>query len=197
MTEKTHHTPPGDSPQGDPGTQGEAARLPIPNTERLAALPPELREAWTQYMIKGFKNNEKMFKTTLDAFIKPYNITIALYVTMFVVGILLFLVAVIIGFQGDQPVTALGFAGLSVISFLVFFIRQPLQALEENLEFISWLGVAFNTYWTRLMYISDQDKVQQELKEATEDFSNMVEKLIGKHAELRGKRPGGELPESK
>ena len=53
-----------------------------------------------------------------------------------------------------KSVAAIAFGGLSVGSFLLFFIRQPLQALEENLEFITWLGVAFNTYWTRLMYLT-------------------------------------------
>lgn len=187
-----------DKPAGEPEPrlQGRPQALPRIDDEMIAAVPEELRQAWTKHMINGFKNNEKMFQQTLNAFIKPYNITIYLYVVLFIVGILFFVVAAALGFQGDQPLVAIGFGGLSVISFVTFFIRQPVQALEENLEFISWLGVAFNTYWTRLMYISDKDNVQIELKAAADDFSSMVERLIEKHAKLRGKRPGVEITEA-
>jgi hypothetical protein len=80
------------------------------------------------------------------------------------------------------------FGGLSTVTFIAFFIQQPLHALEENLEFITWLGTTFNTYWTRLMYMLDEKTIQQDLKSADNDFVTNIEKLINKHAELRGKR---------
>jgi ABC-type multidrug transport system fused ATPase/permease subunit len=172
----------------DDKNQEKPLALPKIDEEMVAKVPDELRQAWSKYMINGFKNNEKMFQSTLNAFMKPYNITILLYVVIFVIGILFFIVAVVLGFRGDQSVLAVGFGGLSIISFITFFIRQPVQALEENLEFISWLGVAFNSYWTRLMYISNKDNVQDEIKTVTDDFSSMVERLIDKHAKLRGER---------
>ena len=170
--------------------QGKPLALPQIDEGMVATVPEELRQAWTKYMVNGFENNEKMFKRTLDAFMRPYNITIYMYVALFIIGILFFVVAAVLGFRGDQSLLAIGFGGLSIISFITFFIRQPVQALEENLEFISWLGVAFNTYWTRLMYISNKQNVQDELKAATDDFSSTVERLIEKHAKLRGERPG-------
>lgn len=154
-------------------------------------VPQDLREAWNDYMMDGFKHNKLMFKRTLDAFMKPYNITIVMYLVIFVIGVLLFLVAAYLGIRGGQSLAAVAFGGLSVASFILFFIRQPIQALEENLEFISWLGVAFNTYWTRLMYMNNINTIQADLKSATDDYSAMVEELINKHAELRGNRPGG------
>jgi hypothetical protein len=162
--------------------------LPLPST---TALPQELQEAWVRYMVAGFRQNEQMFKSTLEAFMKPYSLTVWLYGTLFVVGIGLFLAAVVIGLLNNSSVVAIAFAGLSVAAFLAFFIRQPLHALEENLEFITWLGVAFNTYWTRLMYMMDPKSVQADLKAAEDDFRASVEKLITRHAELRVKRPGG------
>jgi hypothetical protein len=170
--------------------RGKPLGLPQVTPEMLTKVPEELHQAWADYMTNGFKNNEKMFQSTLNAFMKPYNITILMYVVIFIVGILFFVIAVVFGFRGDPPILAVGFGGLSIISFITFFIRQPVQALEENLECISWLGVAFNTYWTSLMYITDKDKVQDELKAATDDFVNHVEKLIDKHAKLRSDRAG-------
>ena len=171
----------------------DLSKLPMPQLPEPggnAALPPELKAAWTQYMVNGFKQNEEMFQRTLDAFMKPYRLTVWLYLALFGVGIGLFFIAAVIGLRNGDSVVAIVFAGLSVTAFLAFFVRQPLHALEENLEVITWLGVAFNTYWTRLMYMSDPKTVQAELKAAEDDFRQSVERLITQHAELRGKRPG-------
>jgi hypothetical protein len=172
------------------------AKLPPPRTESLANAPEEIRKAWIDYMVNGFRNNEEMFRRTLEAFMKPYHLTIRMYSALFVLGLALFAAAAVIGWRDSRSAVAIAFAGLGVGAFLTFFIRQPVQALEENLEFISWLGVAFNTYWTRLMYMLDSQTVQQDLKAADEDFSNTIARIIDRHAELRGKRPGGDGPPS-
>jgi hypothetical protein len=174
---------------GDPAF----TKLPMPVGHTLpggAAIPPALQEAWTQQMINGFRQNEQMFKSTLQAFMKPYRLTVGLYVALFAIGLSLFVAAVVIGLRDGSSVVAIAFAGLSVTAFLAFFLRQPLHALEENLQCITWLGVAFNTYWTRTMYMANPTTVQADLKAAEEDFRASVERLIAKHAELRGKRPG-------
>jgi hypothetical protein len=163
-----------------------------PEATSQAPLPEAFKDAWTQYMIRGFEQNEQMFRNTLDAFIKPYRLTVWLYATLFALGIGLFIVAAVIGLRNEESVVAIAFAGLGVAAFLAFFLRQPLHALEENLEFITWLSVVFNTYWTRLMYLSDPKAVQADLKAAKDDFRASVEKLIGEHAKLRGQRPGGD-----
>jgi hypothetical protein len=185
------NTPPGQEKLVMPGASG-ASKLPLPiDTTTGGNVPPELKAAWTQYMANGFRQNEQMFQSTLKAFMKPYQLTVWLYAILFLVGIGLFIVAVVIGLKEGNSVVSIAFAGLSVATFLAFFVRQPLHALEENLEFITWLGVAFNTYWTRLMYMADPKTVQADLKAAEDDFRASIEKLITQHAQLRGKRPGG------
>jgi hypothetical protein len=174
-----------------PGTPGKA-KLPDPE-DLLKQVPKELRGAWVTYMTKGFENNQVMFQRTLDAFMRPYTIMVGMYVIIFVIGVLFFGAAAYLGLTGKEPALAAVFGGLSVVSFLMFFIRQPIQAITINLEFISWLGVAFNTYWTRLMYISHQETVQAELKAAADDYCAMVERIIDKHTLMHGKLPGGKL----
>ena len=177
-----------------PGTS-EGSKLPlpqqVPSPGGAEVVPEPLKAAWTQYMIDGFKQNEQMFQRTLRAFMRPYQLTVWLYVMLFVVGLGLFVVAAVIGLQKGDSIVAIAFAGLGVAAFLAFFVRQPLHALEENLQFITWLGVAFNSYWTRLMYMADPKAVQVELKAAEDDFRASVERLIAQNAELRGKRPSG------
>lgn len=175
---------------------GEPTKLPPPRPPpgnvADAELPPELKAAWLEHMVNGFKQNERMFHDTLQAFMKPYRLTVWLYASLFAVGLGLFVVAAVLGLRGGESVTALAFAGLGVTSFLAFFLRHPLRALEENLECITWLGVAFNTYWTRLMYMSDTATIQADLRAAEADFQASVEKLITQHATLREQRPTGE-----
>jgi hypothetical protein len=176
------------------------AKLPpmsLPGEGNAENLPSELRKAWIDYMVHGFRNNEEMFRRTLEGFMKPYQLTIWMYGILFAFGILLFAAAVIIGLRDSKSVVAIAFAGLGAGAFLSFFIRQPVQALEENLEFITWLGVAFNTYWTRLMYMMETKTIQSDLKAADEDYCASVERLINKHAELRGKRPGSDIDSRK
>lgn len=160
-------------------------------------IPSGIKKAWIDYMVLGFKNNEEMFRKTLNAFMKPYRLTIWMYGFLFTVGIIFFVVAVIIGLRDSKSVVAIAFAGLGAATFLAFFIRQPVQALEENLEFITWLGVAFNTYWTRLMFMMDTKTIQTDLKAADNDFCTSIERMIIKHSDLRSKRPGGDLDSKK
>jgi hypothetical protein len=176
--------------EATPVVPGESGLSKLPRPTEPTGLSKELKAAWTEYMISGFKQNEQMFERTLEAFMKPYWLTLWLYGALFLVGIVLLIVAAVIGLRKGDSVTAVAFAGLSVGTFLAFFLRQPLHALEENLEFITWLGVAFNTYWTRLMYMTDSKTVQAELKAADDDFRKSVEQLISRHAKLRNKRPG-------
>jgi hypothetical protein len=169
------------------------SKLPLPAIQKNGApgVSPALLDAWNQHMIDGFRNNELMLKSTLAAFLKPYRLTVGLYAVLFLVGIGLFVVAAVVGLRKGSDVVAIAFAGLGAGTFLAFFIRQPLQALEENLECITWLGVTFNTYWTRLMFMTDPTTIQADLKAAEDDFRASMEKLIARHAELRGKRPAG------
>jgi hypothetical protein len=190
-TAETAAEPPGQETLVMPGAS-QAPKLPLPTDPTAGAVPADLRAAWTQYMVNGFEQNEQMFQRTLKAFMKPYRLTVWLYVALVGVGIGLFVVAAVIGLNKGESVVAIAFAGLGAAGFLGFFVRQPLHALEENLEFITWLGVAFNTYWTRLMYMSDTSTVQAELKAAEDDFRTSVERLIAQHAELRGRRQGAD-----
>lgn len=177
-------------------TDSEIAKLPNRSGEVSdVALRLKLDRAWAEYMENGFKNAEQMFKQTLKAYMRPYYVTIAMYIVLFIVGIGLFVTAAILALQTDKSVAAIAFGGLSVATFLLFFIRHPLQALEENLEFITWLGVAFNTYWARLMYMQDKETIQVDLKAAADDYGKTIVTLIDKHGAMRAKRPGIESPE--
>lgn len=183
------------------------ARLPqplpptLPDGKRLSEVEPELYAAWRQHIEQGFQNNQTMFSRILAGFMNPYWLTVIMYVLLFAVGFGAFGVAVILGLratsvdaaQANGMATTLGssaiFGGISIVAFLTYFLSRPLQALEENLQFITWLGIIYNTYWTRLAYIQKLDTVQVELESATADAITKIIELMNKHSEHSGNRP--------
>jgi hypothetical protein len=139
-------------------------------------------------------NNQVMFKRVLDAFMGPYWTTVWTYRVLIGVGVAGFLIAAFFGLRDAQwPVMAI-FGGLSIVSFLTFFLSRPLQALEENLQFITWLGVVYNTYWTRLANAQDADRFQADVANATNAFVQQLQQLVATHGERSDKRPKIDQP---
>ena len=169
------------------------AKLPPPVfhdlTEGTGPRDEVVYAAWQKHMANGFDQNSEMFRKTLDAFLQPYWLTVLMYQVMFGLGILGVVAAAVLGvWQGLG--FAILFGGLSIVAFLTFFISQPLRSLEQNLQFITWLGVIYNTYWARLMYATDPDTVQQDLEDIKQTTIKDLQVLIDKQAKLVTKRPG-------
>ncbi|MEM7129825.1 MAG: N-acetylmuramidase domain-containing protein [Chloroflexota bacterium] len=164
------------------------SHLPAPESPR-SAVDPEVHEAWIDYVKQGLENNNILFSRILRAFILPYYLTVAMYVLLFLVGIGLFVMAVMLGLQDGKEIFGLIFAGLGVATFIGYFLSRPLRALEENLQLITWLGIAYNTYWTRLLYMNDQKTVHEDLKDASDDAAAEIQRIIDKSKELSRRRP--------
>lgn len=169
------------------------ALAPLPASPKsgvpLAEADPQLYAAWRTHMEDGFKNNETMFRRVLEAFMNPYWTTAWMYRILFGVGIAAFIVAALVALLQNNIVTTLVFGGLSVAAFLSYFIGRPLQALEENLHFITWLGLIYNSYWTTLSQAQDAETYLQDVDQATDDAINRIQVLMDKHAQRSAARP--------
>jgi hypothetical protein len=173
-----------------PASAVQPAELPAPPVEAgLAAADPELYRAWRDHLKAGFAQNSRMFDQILAAFLGPYQTTVWMYRVLFGVGIAAFVVAALLSVWTRQASFGLIFAGLSVAAFVSYFLSRPLRSLEENLQFITWLGLIYNSYWTRLANLTDRTTVQQELDDATQDAISQLEQLIDKSAGLSRQRP--------
>ncbi len=181
----------GSSSGDSEGNEGSQARLPVPPAiEDLADVDPELYAAWRKHVIGGFEHNEEMFQRLVGAFMGPYHSTVLLYRLTFLVGLFAFLAAVgLSAYTGDLWFSVV-FGGLSAASFLSFFLSRPLRALEENLNFITWLGVIYNSYWTRLVYAMHMETVQDDIADITDDFVRHMHELVDKNAAVGNNRPG-------
>lgn len=157
---------------------------------RMQELRLKVLEAWAAHMEEGLQNNTLMFRQLLKAFMRPYYMTMVMYIILFLIGIGLFIIAAWLSTQANADRAVWLFGGLGVLTFLAFFISRPLAALEENLQLITRLGVIYNSYWTRLLYMQDSSTIQAELEDATNDTIMELGKLTDKSAELAAKRPG-------
>jgi hypothetical protein len=147
-------------------------------------LDAEMIADWRKHVRDGYERNNEMFTQILRGFMRPYWTTIWMYRILFAMGVLFFAAAAVL-YVMTQDIYVTGiFCGLGVITFLRFFIGLPLQALEQNLKFITWLGIIYNTYWTRLLEARDPDTVQDVLKSATDDAITQINRLINKHAQM-------------
>jgi hypothetical protein len=158
-------------------------------TQPAPAMDERLYNLWLEHIKHGFKNNNIMFERVLRAFMVPYYMTIGMYTLMFLVGIGLFVVAARLSSQQGTQLAGLVFGGMGVATFLGYFMSKPLRSLEENLQFITWLGIVYNTYWTRLLYMQNATSVQADLKEATTEAVTQIEHMLNKNVEVAYKRP--------
>ncbi len=166
--------------------------LPVPPAQEAGLLrdvDPALYTYWREHVREGFEQNSEMFNRILDAFMEPYYTTVWMYRVLFSVGVLSFIAAVGLSIWTQSPWYGIIFGGLSAAAFISYFFNRPLQALEENLHFVTWLGIIYNTYWTRLAYMFDRSTVQTDLHTATNDAVQELDRLLDKHAHLSGKRP--------
>jgi hypothetical protein len=190
---------PGKLPPGMEKDSGQATAPPIELSLPLPKPPSkdidqEVYKAWTQHLIEGFERNNNMFGKLLDAFMRPYWLTVRMYQAMFIVGLSGVVLAAVLGvWQGIE--FALIFGGLSAASFITFFMSRPLTSLEQNIQFITWLGLIYNTYWTRLMYANNEATIQADLEAILDRSISDIVALLDKQAELAGKRP--DLPDNR
>ncbi|MSR84795.1 MAG: hypothetical protein EXS58_18085 [Candidatus Latescibacteria bacterium] len=151
---------------------------------------PELYQAWVDHIKSGYTNTDQVFQRVLNAFMRSHNSTLIMYWIIFGVGVGFFVTAVVIALQTQAALTSAVFGGLSIASFITYFISRPTQAVEENLQFMTWLGVIYNSYWTHLAWSFDPQQAQQELDKATADAISQIQQLLDRYAQAVKNRPG-------
>ena len=158
--------------------------------EAYPELAKMMNEDWINDIRAGYERGNQVFQRILDTFLRDHKTTVIMYWILFLVGIGLFVTgAVLAVVLEDNYIPAAIFGGLGVATFVTFFVGRSVQSVEENLEYITWLGIIYNTYWTHQAWARDPNTAQTELREANERALAQLEHMIEKHAEARGKRP--------
>jgi len=176
---------------------GEVDFLPLARSGQDPVIDQELLQAWKDHIMEGFQNNKTLFRRVLRAFLVPYWLTVIMYVGLFVFGLAAFGFMLYLGTRQQVEVAA-AFGGLSVVAFLTFFISKPLRALEQNILFITSLGVIYNTYWSQLMNAQDPKTIRADLDAITRVTISDLNGLAMRRADAAAKEPGlpaGDAPQ--
>ncbi len=160
--------------------------LPLPNSDDQAA------KALREFARHVITDNGTQLKASNAYVWRSYNTLYGMYVALFAVGLVTAIAAVIKGFMansGGEAIPALVFAGLSAGSFFTLFLTRPLESLERNSIYSSWLIAAMNTYWTQLVYLKDPSTIEQDLKQITADLVVELTALGSAYANAYAKYP--------
>jgi len=167
------------------------AYSPAPESEELIKLKaqhPDLYQAYVEHIKEGYKNNGRIFDDVRRAFMRSHNSTVVMYWLLFAVGVATVVTGIVLAVQGNIVAGAV-FLGVGVAAFVTYFIGRSAQSIEENLLYITWLGVIYNSYWTHLAWATQRDTAQAELDKATTDALKQLEKLVNRHAKATKERP--------
>ena len=151
---------------------------------------PELYAAWVKHVTDGYRAHDDVFRRILNAFMRGHYSSLVMQWVLFVVGVGLFVTGVALALTLNAPLAGALFGGLSVVAFLTYFVSRPTQAVEENLYFIAWLGMVYNSYWTHLAWTFEQATALEELETATKASVTRMQALIDRHAASVKARPG-------
>ena len=169
-----------------------------PELDELQRKHPALYSAYVEHIREGYKNNNRVFAQILRAFLLSHYSTVIMYWILFAVGVGSIITAIVVGLLYDQALAGAAFAGVSVIAFISYFIGRSTQSVEENLIYITWLGMIYNSYWTYLAWITDRDSALAELSKATTDGLQQLAQMLERHAQsVKGRFRFGKGDEAK
>jgi hypothetical protein len=177
--------------QPDPRFAHPYSPAPAP-TQELAELKdqhPDLYKAFVQHVGEGYKTNGRIFDDVRRAFMRSHNSTVVMYWLLFAVGVGTVLAGIVLAVFQQEVVAGAIFLGLGVATFIGYFITRSMQSVEENLIYITWLGVIYNSYWTHLAWATQRDTAQTELDRATIDALKQLQELLDRHATSVKGRP--------
>jgi hypothetical protein len=150
---------------------------PVSEAAPLSA-DPEAQAMWRKHLADGFAENAVMFHSLVQDFTRAYG-SIQWMVRILVgVGVASFLLAAGLALFSDRTTAVVSFAALSAVALISFYFSRPQRILEQNLQFLTWLGVIFNTYWAQLLHLDVQPDPQKALQEATDEAIRRIKELM-------------------
>ncbi len=178
------------STESDPRFAHIYSPAPAPTKELtdLKTQHKDLYDAYIAHVKGGYDNNARVFDEVRRAFMRSHNFTVAMYWILFLVGVGTVIVGIVLALRGEA-VTGAVFLGVGVAAFVTYFISRSTLSIEENLLYITWLGVIYNSYWTHLAWATQRNTAQAELDKATVDAIAQLERLVDRHARSVKGRP--------
>ena len=196
-TRPTGSTAGGSSKQAAP-----ASRLPQPSTVAPLAVDPDLLALWRKHVADSIATHQTLLDKVRQGVLRPYWTTVWMYRILFALGVLAFGVAASVAFSSGRALTTLLFGTLSATAILGYFFNRPAVALAQNLQHLTWLGIVYNTYWTRLTLLRDERTIHRDIHRdihydintVTDEAIGHIQSLVAAQAQQSTARPGLHWP---
>lgn len=133
-------------------------------------------------------DSDEAFRITLDSLMGAHNAALVLHWVLFLASISLFVGAGWLGAVHRAPLwgAAAAVAGASLL--IAQLATWPSRSFFQDLQFVTWLGVVYNTYWARLAASSNSENADEALTAATRLASEQLEELTAKYAQVGAAR---------
>lgn len=122
-------------------------------------------------------NVSAALKSSMRRIGSAFNVHLAMSIAVFVVGLGSFVIAAwkAIDSPGSSDVAISGvFGGMSAVAFITYFVRMPLEDVASAGPEMAWLLGIVNTYWTKLVYMNDQETFVAEIQKAQVEFEKSM-----------------------
>jgi hypothetical protein len=83
---------------------------------------------------------------------------------------------------GSEAAAAGVLGGASVGLLVGALVLKPTESMERNAIFVPWMLLTLNTYWTRLVYMSDPKTIDKLLDDAGKDAAEQFKAIADAHA---------------
>ncbi|MCE5214854.1 MAG: hypothetical protein LLF83_09070 [Methanobacterium sp.] len=141
---------------------------------------------------KSYDENEKLFMQLKKKMNTSYNITIILYISMFILGVVLLLIPILAALFGVASLNSLFSGTLGIADLVVLLLFRPVEKIHNNMSDLSQLSIIINSYQQQLslrlleLDINNRDSLGNTASNINMTTTNIV-KLIQKYTETDDK----------
>lgn len=149
---------------------------PLRTTEELRALAASILSEDIDTLARTTAYLRRSFRVVFVGYVAMLVFGLAAVIAAFVKG----LTATTVG----ESVAAIGLAGMTIGIFVAFFVQRPSAALERNAIFMPWVSIVLTTFWTRLLYLTDEATLDQHLGRAAKEASDELSAIAMRYAQI-------------
>lgn len=110
---------------------------------------------------------------------------------LFAIGVVSFAACLVKGAgasgSAEAVVTAV-YGGLSATAFVSVFLTRPVQAMSKAGPHAAWVQSIVNTYWMKMAYLNDPEKIVGELNDAQKKFDSAMSLYLRTTSDVETRR---------
>jgi hypothetical protein len=153
---------------------------PTPAADGATKQQVDLTKAINEFSKEALENNSTNLTKSVGFIQRSFDWLRTAYTAILIVGLIALAAAVLKGLladTGSEAAAAGVLGGVSVGALLSSMILKPTESMERNAIYVPWLLLVLNTYWTRLVYMNDPTKIDEQLQDAASDANEQFKAI--------------------